>query len=80
MNRCFQKEEMIEKYFIRHLYTLANDKVVNVRITLAKVISREIFKRSNYLNNQSRDKRLFFLSTILSSKKIQQQYFDFLIF
>jgi hypothetical protein len=46
VNCCFQKEEIIEEYFIRHLYALSNDKVVNVRITLSKVISREIFKRS----------------------------------
>ena len=33
---------------MKYLYALSKDRVVNVRITLAKVISKEIFIKSNF--------------------------------
>ena len=44
-------EELTEKYFTKYLYALSNDGVVNVKITLAKVLSKELFKKSKIRKN-----------------------------
>ena len=48
----FEDKEIFDKYIYEYISKLVNDKVVNVRISLAELISKIIKKKSFFILNK----------------------------
>jgi hypothetical protein len=50
-SRVLENKDITNEYLIKYFKGLAFDKVVNVRVTLAKVLSDAVIKKSNIYYN-----------------------------